>query len=55
MYALEIDIEIVQGLNLSPSTQRTSINFMGCYGAFNVLKVTDAICVADPHPVEHYD
>ncbi len=48
MYAPGIDIEIVQRLNLSSSTQRTSINFMGCYGAFNGMKVADAICSADP-------
>ncbi len=49
MYAPGIDIQIVQRLNLSSSTQRTSINFMGCYGAFNGMKVANAICVADPH------
>lgn len=48
MYAPGIDIEIVQALNLAPSTQRTSINFMGCYGAFNGMKVADAICRANP-------
>ena len=48
MYAPGIDIEIVQHLNLASSTQRTSINFMGCYGAFNGMKVADAICRADP-------
>ena len=49
MYAPGIDIEIVQHLNLAPSTQRTSINFMGCYGAFNGMKVADSICKADPN------
>jgi len=44
MYAPGIDIEIVQQLNLNPSTKRTSINFMGCYGAFNAIKVADSIC-----------
>ncbi len=48
MYAPGIDIEIVQSLQLSSSTQRTSINFMGCYGAFNGMKVADAICRANP-------
>ena len=51
MYAPGIDIEIVQQLNLAPSTQRTSINFMGCYGAFNGMKVADSICRADPDAV----
>ncbi len=49
MYAPGIDIEIIQHLNLAPSIQRTSINFMGCYGAFNGMKVADSICRADPH------
>ena len=49
MYAPGIDIEIVQQLELSSSTKRTSINFMGCYGAFNGMKVADAICGAEPN------
>ncbi|HEV2613850.1 MAG TPA: type III polyketide synthase [Gammaproteobacteria bacterium] len=49
MYAPGIDIEIVQKLNLNSSTKRTSINFMGCYGAFNAIKVADAICTAEPN------
>ena len=47
MYAPGIDIEIVQKLNLNSSTKRTAINFMGCYGAFNAIKVADAICKSD--------
>ncbi|MCL9684826.1 type III polyketide synthase [Legionella maioricensis] len=49
MYAPGIDIEIIQQLQLNPSTKRTAINFMGCYGAFNGLKVADAFCKADPN------
>lgn len=49
MYAPGIDIEIIQHLDLTPSINRTAINFMGCYGAFNGMKVADAICRADPH------
>lgn len=48
MYAPGIDIELVQHLGLSSSTKRTAINFMGCYGAFNGLKVADAFCKSDP-------
>ncbi len=47
MYAPGLDIEIVQKLNLKSSVKRTAINFMGCYGAFNGIKVADAICKAD--------
>lgn len=46
-YAPGIDIEIIQRLNLRPSTNRTAINFMGCYGAFNAIKVAAAICKSD--------
>lgn len=48
MYAPGLDIEIVQALNLSPGIQRTCINYMGCYAAFNALKAADAFCKADP-------
>jgi alpha-pyrone synthase len=47
MYAPGIDIELVEALGLRKSVQRTNINFMGCYAAFNGLKVADAICKAD--------
>jgi len=47
MYAPGIDIEIVQRLNLQSSTKRTSVNFMGCYGTFNGLKLAESICQAD--------
>lgn len=47
MYAPGIDIEIVHKLNLNSSTKRTAINFMGCYGAYNAIKVADAICQSD--------
>lgn len=49
MYAPGIDIEIVQNLNLNPSVKRTAINFMGCYGAFNGLKVANAFCQTEPN------
>lgn len=49
MYAPGLDIDIVKSLGLSSTVQRTCINFMGCYAAFNALKVADAFCKADPH------
>lgn len=48
MYAPGIDIEIIQKLNLKTTVKRTTINFMGCYGAFNGIKVAEAICKSDP-------
>jgi predicted naringenin-chalcone synthase len=48
MYAPGLDIELVNQLGLRPNVQRTCVNFMGCYAAFNALKLADAICRADP-------
>ncbi|UII33709.1 type III polyketide synthase [Fulvivirga ulvae] len=47
MYAPGLDIELVDGLGLNSHVERTGINFMGCYAAFNALKVADAICSAN--------
>jgi len=47
MYAPGLDVDIVRSLGLSSTVQRTCINFMGCYAAFNALKVADAFCKAD--------
>lgn len=49
MYAPGIDIELVQHMNLKSSVKRTCINFMGCYGAFNAIKVAHNICLAEPN------
>lgn len=49
MYAPGLDIELIQALGLKTTTKRTAINFMGCYGAFNGIKVAEAICQADPN------
>jgi alpha-pyrone synthase len=48
MYAPGLDIEIISTLGLNTTIQRTAINFMGCYGAFNGLKMADTICRANP-------
>ena len=47
MYAPGIDIELIQALGLSAHTQRTAIQFMGCYAAFNALKLAEHICQAN--------
>ncbi|WPU93956.1 type III polyketide synthase [Mucilaginibacter sabulilitoris] len=47
MHAPGIDIELVEKLQLNRDTERTCINFMGCYGAINALKVADYICRAN--------
>ncbi len=47
MYAPGVDIELIHQLGLSYQVQRTAINFMGCYAAFNALKVADNIVRAN--------
>lgn len=48
MYAPGLDIDLLELLGLDKTVERTCINFMGCYGAFNALKVADYICRANP-------
>jgi predicted naringenin-chalcone synthase len=47
MYAPGLDIDLVRQLGLPGTVQRTAINFMGCYAAFNALKAADAFCRSD--------
>lgn len=47
MYAPGLDIDLVKRYALSPGVHRTAINFMGCYAAFNAIKVADAFCHQD--------
>jgi prepilin-type processing-associated H-X9-DG protein len=44
MYAPGLDIDLVKELGLRSSIKRTAINFMGCYAAFNAIKVADSFC-----------
>jgi len=46
LYAPGLDIDIVEKLGLNHSIERTGINFMGCYAAFNALKAANYICEA---------
>src|SRR5262245_52169445 len=46
-YAPGIDIELMKGLGLAATTQRTHIGFMGCHGALNGLRVAGAIGASD--------
>ncbi len=48
MYAPGIDIELVEELGLPSHTERTQIQFMGCYAAFNAMKAANSICMAYP-------
>ena len=45
------DYFVVRDLGLRSSTQRYHIGFMGCYAAFQGLKMADAFCKNDPDAV----
>jgi predicted naringenin-chalcone synthase len=47
MSAPGLDLELLDLLQLPPTTHRTSINFMGCYAAIHAMKLADAIATAD--------
>lgn len=47
MYAPGLDIDLVKALNLQSSVNRLCINFMGCYAAFNAIKLADSYCGGD--------
>ena len=44
MYAPGLEIDLVKSLDLNHSVKRTCINFMGCYAAFNAMKLADSFC-----------
>lgn len=49
MYAPGLDIDLVKVLGLPTDVQRVCINFMGCYAAFNALKLAHQFCETSPH------
>ena len=46
-YAPGLDLDIVRHYGLAPSVERTVIGFMGCYAAFNALKLARHIVRSD--------
>lgn len=50
-YAPGPDFELVRHLELSPSTHRFHVGFMGCYAMFPALKMARSFCEADPNAV----
>jgi predicted naringenin-chalcone synthase len=48
MFAPGLDIQLIKKLGLSNSIERTSIQFMGCFAAFNALKSAYHICRSEP-------
>jgi predicted naringenin-chalcone synthase len=45
------DYQIIRQLGLSPSVQRYTLGFMGCYAAFPALRMAAQFCQADPTAV----
>jgi predicted naringenin-chalcone synthase len=43
-----LDLQIVEGLGLKPSVERTMVGFMGCYAAINALKLARHIVRSQP-------
>ncbi len=50
-HAPGVDIELIKGLDLPATTERTHVGFMGCHGALNGLRVARAITGNDPEAV----
>lgn len=46
-YAPGLDIDLIDQLNLSPSTERIQVGFMGCHASINALRVAQALCESD--------
>ena len=47
MFAPGLDIELQRIFKLKSTVQRTCINFMGCYAAFNALRLAESFCKQD--------
>jgi predicted naringenin-chalcone synthase len=43
-----VDVELIKGLGLAPTVERTHVGFMGCHGALNGLRVARALTSAFP-------
>ncbi|MBY0524763.1 MAG: type III polyketide synthase [Gemmataceae bacterium] len=43
-----MELDLIHGLDLTATIERTHIGFMGCHGALNGLRVADAFAGADP-------
>jgi predicted naringenin-chalcone synthase len=48
MFAPGLELQIIHEMGFNTDIERYAIHFMGCYAAFNGLKLADKICTADP-------
>jgi len=47
MYAPGVELDIIDRLGLPNTVERYAIHFMGCYAAFNGIKMADRICKSE--------
>ena len=43
-----VDLDLMAAIGLPTTTARTHVGFMGCHGAFNALRVADALAASRP-------
>jgi len=48
MFAPGLELEIMHAMGFRKDVERYAIHFMGCYAAFNGIKLADRICDSDP-------
>lgn len=48
LFAPGLDVELIRELDLTPTVQRSSVNFMGCNAAIIALRSADTICRSQP-------
>ncbi len=48
MFAPGLEVDLIHKMKLNLNVERYAIHFMGCYAAFNGLKLADRICDSDP-------
>lgn len=48
MFAPGLDIQLIKNSGLNADIERTAIQFMGCFAAFNALKSAHHICRSEP-------
>lgn len=51
LYAPGLDIELAQQTQIPTHVQRTAVQYMGCYAAFNALKLAYHICNSDKNAI----
>ena len=44
-----LDLQVMELMDLPKNIHRTSVNFMGCYAAFNAMKLATSITESNSH------